>query len=227
MGVIMRVNGLNVEVQRKPIKHLYLRVGMTDGRIRISCPLGFPDSAIGDFVATRIDWIRARLCKLHKPEQVWPPVAQSIWGEMLPVLIDNSVSAYAIRLAQRGLEVSAPVPLEPGVWARLLNMLFRGLAESAARPKISEWSGRLGLGAISFGVRRMKSRWGTCYPAKRRIILNSAIAAHPPCCLEEVIVHELLHFSEPNHGPRFYALMDRHLPDWRSRAALLESGGRI
>lgn len=222
MGAIICVNGLEVEVQRKRIKHLYLRVDSPGGCIRVTCPQGFPEKAIRDFVLSRMDWIRARLRKPEGPEPVWPPLAQHIWGEQIPVLIDSSASAYAIRLAQGALEVAAPAPLEPVVWQHLLSALFRKLAEEAAGAKISEWSSRLGLGSVSFGVRRMKSRWGTCYPARRRIILNSRIAAHPPCCLEEVIVHELLHFFEPNHSPRFYALMDKHLPDWRRRAKLLE-----
>lgn len=222
MGAIIRVNGLEVEVRRKQIKHIYLRVSVPEGRIRISCPQRFPEKSIRDFVLSRMDWIRARICRPDKPEVVWPPVTQPVWGKQLPVLIADCASSCTIRLAQEALEVAAPIPLEPAVWSRLLSRLFRGLAENAARPKISEWSARLGLGPISFAVRRMQNRWGTCYPAKRRIILNSAIAAHPHCCLEEVIVHELLHFFEPNHGPLFYALMDRHLPDWRRRAALLE-----
>lgn len=222
MGAIICVNGLEVEVQRKQIKHLYLRIGNPEGRIRITCPQGFPEKRIRDFVLSRMDWINTRLRKPDRSEQVWPPLVQQVWGKQVPVLIDRRASAYAIRLAHGGLEVAAPAPLETVVWERLLSALFRNLAEKAAGAKISEWSSRLGLGSISFGVRRMKSRWGTCYPARRRIILNSKIAAHPPCCLEEVIVHELLHFFEPNHSSRFYALMDKHLPDWRSRAKLLD-----
>lgn len=216
----MLVNGLEVEVRRKRIRHMYLRLDAPEGRIRISCPQTFPEQAIRDFVLSRMDWIRARL--LPRPVRPCPPAVQSVWGEPLPVLIDKRAPAFRLRLAQGALELGAPAPLEPAVWDQLLNMLFRGLAVNAARLKISEWRARLGLGCVSFGVRRMKRRWGTCYPARERIILNSRIAAHPPCCLEEVIVHELLHFFEPNHSPCFYALMDNHLPDWRRRAALLD-----
>ena len=39
--------------------------------------------------------------------------------------------------------------------------------------------------------------------------------------VELVVVHELCHIREKNHGPRFYALLERYLPDWRERKKLL------
>ena len=42
------------------------------------------------------------------------------------------------------------------------------------------------------------------------------LALYPPECLEYVVVHELAHLREPNHGPRFHALLDAALPNWRA-----------
>jgi predicted metal-dependent hydrolase len=53
--------------------------------------------------------------------------------------------------------------------------------------------------------------------------LNSELARKPFTCLEFIIVHELLHLIEPNHGERFVSLMDANLPDWRQRRDLLNS----
>jgi len=36
-----------------------------------------------------------------------------------------------------------------------------------------------------------------------------------------VILHELCHLKEHHHGPRFWRLLDRLMPDWRERRALL------
>jgi predicted metal-dependent hydrolase len=40
------------------------------------------------------------------------------------------------------------------------------------------------------------------------------LAKKPVECIEYIVVHELLHLVEPNHGERFVALMNRHLPRW-------------
>ena len=37
----------------------------------------------------------------------------------------------------------------------------------------------------------------------------------PQRCIEHIVVHELAHLLVPNHGPRFYAVMDKHFPDWK------------
>ena len=62
---------------------------------------------------------------------------------------------------------------------------------------------------------------GSCQPATGRICINVRLALYPPECLEYVVVHELCHLLEGGHGPRFKALMDAFMPDWRERRAKL------
>ena len=68
-----------------------------------------------------------------------------------------------------------------------------------------------------WGIKKMKTKWGSCNVAARRIWLNLELAKKPVQCLEYIVVHELVHLLERNHCERFTSLMDRHLPDWRSR----------
>ena len=66
-----------------------------------------------------------------------------------------------------------------------------------------------------WGIKRMKTRWGTCNIEARRIWLNLELIKKPPQSLEYLIVHELAHFFERKHSDRFTALLDKHLPRWR------------
>jgi predicted metal-dependent hydrolase len=68
----------------------------------------------------------------------------------------------------------------------------------------------------------MKTKWGTCGIEARRIWINLELAKKPMRCLEYIVVHEMVHLLERNHGDRFTALMDRYLPDWSSRRAELQ-----
>lgn len=70
-------------------------------------------------------------------------------------------------------------------------------------------------------VRDMTSRWGVCDVAKKRITLASRLAQQPAAAVEYVIVHEYCHFVHPNHQKEFWALVERFLPDWKARRALL------
>ena len=73
----------------------------------------------------------------------------------------------------------------------------------------------------SCGIKRMKTRWGTCNQKARRIWLNLELVKKPVTCIEYVIVHELLHLIEKKHNDRFVDLMTMHLPQWRSSKAEL------
>ena len=67
----------------------------------------------------------------------------------------------------------------------------------------------------------MKTRWGSCNTSARSIRLNTELAGRPVDCLEYVIVHEMTHLLEPTHNRRFVSLMDRFMPDWKSRKEAL------
>jgi predicted metal-dependent hydrolase len=63
-------------------------------------------------------------------------------------------------------------------------------------------------------LRHMRSRWGSC-SARGRLTLNPALVRAPRECIDYVIAHELCHLKLHNHSPRFYRLLDTHVPGWR------------
>ncbi|MFV0632766.1 M48 family metallopeptidase [Demequina sp.] len=84
------------------------------------------------------------------------------------------------------------------------------------------WCERMGVrDEPRISLKVMRTRWGSCNPSLHKINLNVELARRGHDALEYVLVHELCHLFELNHGPRFYALMDRHLPDWRTRKRAL------
>lgn len=80
---------------------------------------------------------------------------------------------------------------------------------------IEKWAPIIGVSPGKLAYRNMVSRWGSCNVKTGRICINVQLAAQPPECLEYVVVHELCHLREANHGPRFHALLDAYLPHWR------------
>ena len=72
-------------------------------------------------------------------------------------------------------------------------------------------------------IRTMKTRWGSCTPKKKKITLNAKLLEKPIECIEYVIVHELAHFVQANHSAKFYAVLDKVLPDWKERKKRLNS----
>ena len=98
---------------------------------------------------------------------------------------------------------------------------WREMVQAFVPPLIAKWEPIMGVKAGKIAYRNMTSRWGSCQPSTGRICINVRLALYPPECLEYVVVHELCHLLERGHGPRFHALMDAFLPDWKAIRAKL------
>lgn len=71
-------------------------------------------------------------------------------------------------------------------------------------------------------IRKMKQRWGSMSPS-HRLLLNRRLIQAPIDTIDYVITHELCHIAEPHHGPAFFDLLDRVMPDWDLRKERLET----
>lgn len=83
----------------------------------------------------------------------------------------------------------------------------------------------MGVEVSEFGIKKMKTRWGTCNIRDRRIWLNLHLAKEKPEVIEMVVVHEMVHLLERLHNKRFYDFMDQFLPNWKERSKELD--GRV
>ena len=93
--------------------------------------------------------------------------------------------------------------------ASLERMLAKTAAEGFCRPTLR--------------VRNMKTRWGSCKPSEGKITLNLQLMKADLDCIDQVMLHELIHLKEPRHNDAFYERMDRYMPDWRQRKERLET----
>jgi predicted metal-dependent hydrolase len=89
---------------------------------------------------------------------------------------------------------------------------------------LTHWQTKLSVDTKHCGIKRMKTKWGSCNVTAQRIWLNLELAKKPLSCLEYVLVHELVHLLESSHNDRFTALMDEFLPAWRRLRKILNVG---
>ena len=87
--------------------------------------------------------------------------------------------------------------------------------------KIAYWSNIIGVSPTGIKITTAQKRYGSC-SAKNSLCFSCFLMRCPEETIDLVVVHELCHILEKNHGPRFYALMDRYLPDHRERKKLLK-----
>jgi len=106
---------------------------------------------------------------------------------------------------------------------RVLRRWYRQQLKEMIPPLVGKWQEVLGVRIAEWGIKKMKTRWGTCNPDARRIWLNLELAKKPSQCLEYILVHELTHLVERHHDDRFISLMNRNLPNWRQNRQVLNS----
>jgi predicted metal-dependent hydrolase len=121
-----------------------------------------------------------------------------------------------------GLVLSVPVGSTLTDRAGVLYAWYRQQMQDLIPPLLNEWQPRIGEQISTWGIKRMKTRWGSCNTRTHRIWLNLELVKYPPKCLEYVLVHELVHLLEPAHNARFYKLMEEYLPHWRDCRDILK-----
>ena len=223
----MTVSGIAVDVVRKDIKNLHLGVYPPAGRVRVAAPLVVSDEAVRLAVLDKLGWIKRQRAQFaRQPRQSEREMVNGeshyFLGQRYRLRVHEQEGKP--RVAVRGV-ASLDLFVRPGTapdqreavllaWHReQLKVLASGL--------LAQWQPAIGVQVAAWGVKKMKTKWGSCNAEARRIWLNLELAKKPVQCLEYIVVHELVHLLERRHSDQFSALMDRHLPDWRSRRALL------
>ena len=105
----------------------------------------------------------------------------------------------------------------------VLARWYREQLKTLMPPLLEKWQKAVGVQVAAWGVKKMKTKWGGCTPATRRIWVNLELAKTPERCLEYIVAHELTHLLERHHNERFITLLNKHLADWRQARELLNS----
>lgn len=215
----LSLGDVTIEVVFKPIKNVHLSVYPPTGRVRISAPARMELETIRLFALSKLGWIRAQRRKIQaqprEPAREYlERESHYVWGERYLLEIHERSAAPKVELSHKALKLWVKPGAAPDAWAALLESWYREQLRQAVAPLVESWQARLKVRVDHLTVRRMKTRWGSCTPARRSIRLNTDLAKKPPMCLEYVIVHELVHLLEPTHNHRFVSLMNQHLPNW-------------
>lgn len=202
---------------------------MPDGAVRVDAPEHAALAEVMAAVRKRARWIWSQLdAQGERKRHVLP--REYVSGEshfylgrryMLQVRIDPAAEP-GVKLWRGRLAITAPAQdaalirrlLDAWYRSRGLDMFARIIAACAAR---APWLKQ----APSWRLRNMRTQWGSCSP-KGELLLNPHLLKAPRACIEYVVIHELCHLKEHNHGANFYRLLGAMLPDWEARKKELD-----
>lgn len=216
---------LDCRVLRARRRTYALRV-TADGVLELRVPQRLPARLLPDILQRHRRWIAGQLARRASRAAAVPDFAhgslQRYLGEPYPLRLTAGRAQVLLQDAQ--LHVSVPAPEHAPTVARALDGWYRRQAHAMLPERLAALAATLpwlaGRVLPLPRVVRLRRRWGSC-AADGRITLNLGLVLLAQSLIDFVLLHELCHLREMNHGPRFYALLAAALPDHRERREAL------
>lgn len=221
------VANLIVEITKKRgQKNIYLRVKAPDARIVVSAPAICSDEMIEKFVLSNLTYIKKMQDKIKNEQKKSYQFIQGehhyLFGEPYQLEVVYSQKT-TVQKSQSQIILTTPKNSSLEKRQKAIKEWYRDELKKALDKSIEKCEALSGLRANEYKIKQMKTLWGSCNIAHKRIWLNLELAKKPKICLEYVIIHELTHLIERGHTKRFYALVEQFYPTWREAKKLLSS----
>lgn len=223
----LAVDGLRVEVERKAIRNLYLRIG-PEGTVRVTAPRAVTDGQVEAFVRSKRRWLDQRLRALptYRPRYV-AGERFPLWGKWYPLAVEETTGRPSAHWKEGQIVLRVEPGAEEARRKAVLDAFYRRELAAALPAVVERQEARTGLHASSWQIREMSTRWGSCTVRTGAIRVNLHLAKFPPECLAYLVTHELTHLLEAGHNARFYGFLDRFYPNWRQARACLRAGAPV
>lgn len=226
----LEISGLAVTVLRKSIKNLHVGVYPPDGHVRVAAPASISLDAIRVAIATKMPWIKRKQQEFTgQPRQTVRHYISGethfVFGQPRRLSVDETIQKRHKIELQGNDRILLQVPAGSSTTQRRnwMESWYRTELRRIARPRIQKWSNRLSIDQPYWGIRRMKTKWGSCNPTGNRIWLNFELSKKPLLTVDYVILHELAHFISPRHDKKFIHTLDMNMPAWRQVRADLNA----
>ncbi|MCX6170007.1 MAG: SprT family zinc-dependent metalloprotease [Ignavibacteriales bacterium] len=216
----IKLGDISIDVIYKNIKNIHLSVHPPTGRVRIASPTRFKLDSLRVYAISKLNWIKKQQHKIQSQDREAP--REYITREthyylgkrfLLNVIITNSTPKIILNHSTIELHVRENSTLLQR--KTLMNEWYRESLKEIIPEYIERWEKILNVKVNEYGIKKMKTRWGTCNIKDQRIWINLELAKKPIQCLEYIIVHEMIHLIERTHNERFLALMKKFLPQWK------------
>lgn len=201
----MKFYEFEIKESKKAVKYLRLKVGQS-GEISLSIPLRTKENHILEFLEKNLEWLRKTSAKIKAKNSAKNENQVEFLGHSYELIIDKKYSGVSIELFSIKAASKADFRRFCDQKAKeILNASIARFAPLIARP----------INHISF--KHMRTRWGSCNKAKGYINLNLDLITKKKEFIEYVVLHELAHLVYANHSKDFYALISKHMPDYKAR----------
>ncbi len=209
-----------IDVDQKDIKNIHLSVYPPLGKVKISAPKRIDLDTIRVFAISKLGWIKKQQEIFENQERETPReylTRESHYFKgkryLLKVIEREASPKVILRHSEIELHIRPSATIEKR--KRVLDEWYRAELKKIVPKIIEKWEKKIGVKSNEFGIKKMRTKWGSCNTEAKRIWLNLELAKKPAECLEYIIVHELVHLSERSHNDKFVRYMNEFMPKWR------------
>lgn len=215
-------NGIVICVVFKNIKHVYLQVIPPKGDVQLKVPLFTSEAYIYSFLTSKEKWIiNKQQASLSKPM----PIMYKYQPDEIHYFNGKSYTLQ-IKETQKKQHVTITQDKFMTLWMKknhtiiqrekIIQSFYRNHLIQLINKYVSYWQPIMKVEVSEIGIKRMKTKWGTCNIITQKIWLNLALAKKSAECVEYVVVHEMVHLLERYHNQRFKSFMTQFLPKWKT-----------
>ncbi len=213
----MLINNFNIEVNRKQVKNINLKV-YHDLTIKASVPENMNIDIAKRMIMSKEDWINKQLKKYEEQNRITKRSYVSgedhyLNGKRYILRVYNS-NKTSIKIENNTIKMYVRKSSSIKNKERLLNCFYKEKLEDKLKKYIPLWEDRIGVKSNCYSIRKMKNKWGSCNIDKKEIKFNLELAKKKDSEIQYVVIHELIHLIERNHNENFKNLMYSFCPKW-------------
>lgn len=214
------IDNIKMILTQKAIRSIRISISPPDAKVKISAPLNLKFSKIEEFILQRINWIKKSQQKILNtkykiPLKIIDGEIHNLFDQKLTLKIVKGADKTRCFIDNNQLLITSKNYLNFEKRQKLLDNFYRQELKKIIPGQIAQMEKIMNVKVKEFGIKKMKTRWGTCNPMAKRIWINLELAKYPPQCLLYLITHEMTHFFEKHHNKKFFSLMDKFLPGWK------------
>lgn len=227
-----------LEINGRPVSILYRRNALArryrlfvdrEGQPRVTIPKRGSRREAERFVREHRDWLARQLLRAQSRRAAnagWRPGSEILFrGQSTTLGLVEREDSCVVTFSEESFIASAECARADFDLRPLVENHLRSLAERELPPRVAEMAARHGSPVRRVTVRSQRSRWGSC-SRRGTISLNWRLVQTPCDVRDYIIVHELMHFREMNHSPRFWAHVAAAFPDFKEAELWLRRNGR-
>lgn len=220
------LKNIKVNIKRKKIKSIILKVNKTTEELQISLPEGVPLTLVENMIVRKEKWILENLSKVktikkNRLEYKTGDVLNIFEKKFLLVVMESDRDSILFK--DNKLYVFTKYPNDREYKKDIVNYWYREQGKTILGDILKTYLQITKKRINKFTIKTLKRNWGSCEVYKKNINLNSELLKQNRKFAEYVVLHEVAHLEHPNHSKNFYDYVAKFMPDWKVRSKL----GRI